>query len=264
MTALSLRKFIIVSVLAAWAVSAFAQEAMLAYKYAAGQKLRYKVTSTTLREGSMFPGGRVEHVIHLYYTFSVTAVDKEGTATVTFIQDSISYSENSQVIPYDAAEQLNTKPITMWFSNLGMLVDANFPDDLSKEAAAYLDGLINDFNSEPPLPGRARGVGAEWKNDLLVYFILPEGSVRASNAANSQYVRKEQFRGRECARIEYAGKLLMGSQRIGLVSGTIHHSLNDGKILRVSSKTDATLYVTMSGGRAQMRISNTQTREALN
>ena len=242
----------------------FAQESMLAFKFSPGQNLRYKVTSNGLLEGGMFPNGRVETLIHLYYTLNVTAVDNEGTATVTFTQDSLLYWEDSMKMPYTAGEQLNGVPVAMWFSNRGMIVDVNFPADLSKEAEQYLDGVLKDFGSEPPLPGSAKGVGAEWKNDLSVYFVYGDGMAKVNNPSKALYARKENIRGKECARIEYGGNLISVRQKVGSVSGTIHHSLRDGKILRVSSKTDATIYMPVRGARAQARISTTQTREALN
>lgn len=242
----------------------FAQESMLAMKYSVGQSLKYKVASSTLHEGGVFPGGRLETVVHLYYTLNVTEVDNEGTATVTFTQDSIVYWENSERVPYAAAEPLNGVPITMWFSTRGILVDAVFPNDMSKETAAYLDGLIKDFGSEPPLPGGSRGVGAEWKNDLSVYFIYVGNTVKTSNSATTKYIRKENFRGKECARIEYKGNLMTDKQQVGQASGTIFHSIGQGKILQVSSKTEAKLYVEVRGGKAQVRFMNTQVRDLLN
>jgi hypothetical protein len=252
------------AILTVLAISLHAQESMLAMKYSVGQTLKYKLTSNTQHEGSMFPGGRLETLGHLYYTLNVTEVDNEGTATVTFTQDSIQYWENSEKVPYEAGDALNGVPITMWFSNRSILVDAIFPENMSNETYAYLDGLVKDFASEPPLPGRPTGVGAEWKNDLAVYFIYAESSVKTSNDVKSKYVRKENFRGRETARIEYSGNLILEKQKVGFVSGTMHYSPRDGKVLRISSKTDATFYATVRGGRAQMRVSNTQTRETLN
>ena len=264
MTPSSLRRFFCTVLFLGSLHYAAAQEAALAFKYSEGSTLRFKVTSQTTHEGGLFPGGRLETLVHLYYRLAVTAVDKEGTATVAFIQDSVLYWENKEAKPYVVAEPLDGVPVTMWFSNRGILLDAKFPEDLSKETAEYLDGLMKDFRTEPPLPGAVTEVGASWQNILEVYFIYPGTALKTDNPVKTTYARNERFRGTECARIEYSGNLVIDQGKVGFVRGTMHHALREGKKLRNSSETEATLYIQVQGGRSQMRIKNTQTREALN
>ena len=263
MTAFSFRKVLVVLFIL-FAQTVFGQESMLACKFTVGQHLRYKITQNSLLEGGMFPGGRREIITHTYYSLDVTSVDKEGTATVTFTQDSLVFWGNGELMIDEASSSLNGVLMTMWISNRGIILDVDYPKDMSDEASQYLDGLMKDFAAKPPLPGRAVGVGAEWKNDLSVYFIYAFGTAKATNSVTCTYARKENFRGKECARIEYGGNLLSNKQKAGYASGTILLSLREGRVLRVSSKTDVTMYMDVRGGRAQMRVSTTQMQEALN
>jgi len=264
MTASFARKLVYTILAVLSAHSLVAQEAALAWKFTEGKTLKFKVTSNSMHEGGLFTGGRLEERTQLYYSLAVGEVDREGTATVTYRQDSIAYWTSEQMAPPSYLDELTGVPVTMWFSNRGILLDAKFPADLSKEAANYLDGIVKDFGTEPPIPGVVSEVGAAWQSSLPVYFVYPFGTVQADNTVKVIYARNESYRGTNCARVEYSGNLVSLGQKVGSVKGTMHHALREGKKLLNSSETEALIYMEARGGRSQIRFRNTQTREALN
>jgi hypothetical protein len=241
-----------------------AQEVFLANKYAVGNVFRYRVISQSSYEGGIFPGGRLELLAHLYYTLTVTAVNKEGTATVTFKQDSVNAWEGKKPDSVGYANELNGVPVTMWMTNRGILLDIQSPPDLSKNAKEYLDALVKDLGTEPPIPGETIEVGVPWQNELPVYFNYAFGTVKGTNKVKSRFVRKESYKGVDCGRIEYDGLLMAGTQKFGSVKGTTYHALRAGKTLRTSSESEAQLYYSDKGGRSQLQVHASRIREALN
>ena len=244
--------------------SAAAQEIFLAHKFAAGNVHRFRVISQSSHEGGIIPGGRREELSHLYYTLTVTAVSKEGTATVTFKQDSVNTWVNKMPETRPGVNELNGVPVTLWLTNRGIVLDVQSPPDLNKEAKSYLDAVLRDLGSEPPIPGETIEVGVPWQNELPVYFVYPYGTVKGINMVKSRFLRKESYRGVDCGRIEYDGLLMTGTQKFGSVKGITYHALRAGKTLRTSSETEALIYFTVKGERSQVRVLGSRIREALN
>jgi hypothetical protein len=244
--------------------SVVAQEILLANKYAVGHVFRYRVTSQSSQEGRIYPGGRLEELTHRYYTLTVTAVNKEGTATVTFKQDSVNLWVDKKPESRPYVDELNGVPVTMWITNRGILLDVQSPSDMSKEAKSYLDLLLKDLGTEPPIPGEMTEVGVSWQNELPAYFVYTTGTLKGSNLVKSKFVRKQSYRGVDCAQIEYNGILMANGQKFGSVTGTTYHALQAGKTLRTTSETEKLLYLMVKGERSQIQAHETRIREALN
>lgn len=255
------RVFLCISLLLCLSIIvSLAQEKALKYRFTPGETLRYRITQNSVLESI---SDKTAFSMLIYYTLTVKEVDKEGTATVAFKQDSVLYWENKKEKPYPSAEALNGIPATVQISNRGILLDWQYPPELQQETVSFLDGLFKLLATEPPLPGTTVEVGEVWKNDITFYF--PSFSTKAISSVNSKYVRQERFKGTPCARIEYSG-ILEGSSggRGGTVRGTMYFALESGKKIRHTQEFEVLLYLSAPQGKVQMRYHGSTAVDALN
>lgn len=78
--------------------------------------------------------------------------------------------------------------------------------------------------------------------------------VKARAAVTSRYARNEQYRGTDCARIEYNAVLTIGTARVGTMKGTLWFARATGQLVQETVERDATVYTTRQGKRVQWRI----------
>lgn len=260
------RFFLCISLLLCLSINvSLAQEKALKYRFTPGEILKYRIITNSVLEGSVIDRGKVEVSMLLYYTLTVKEMNKEGTATVTFKQDSVLYSEDKKETPFPSAQAMKGIPVTVQISNRGILLDWQYPPELQQETVGMFDQLFKLLATEPPLPGTTVEVGEIWKNDITFYFSLLGSIVKSVSSVTSKYVRQERFKGTPCARIEYSG-ILEGSkgQRGGTVHGTTYVAHGNGKKLRSTQEVEASIYFKSPQGAVQVRVHSNQTVEALN
>lgn len=255
------RFFLCISLLLCLSISvSLAQEKALKYRFTPGQVLKHRITVNSVLEGG---SDKTESSMLQYYTLTVKEVNKGGTATVTFKQDSVLYWENKKEKPFPSAEALNGIPVTVQISNRGILLDWQYPPELQQETVKMLDQLFNLLAAEPPLPGTTLEVGEIWKNDITFYF--SSFSAKAISSVTSKYVRLEQFKGTPCARIEYSGIVTSsGGARGGTVRGSMYFAPDDGRKLRSTQEVEVLLYLSAPQGAVQMRVQSSTVIDALN
>lgn len=241
----------------------WAQERTLEYRYVKGQELTYKRTVRMQAESAASPEGQDDGVFEQIYVLRVEDVTRDGSAKITLRLDSAALWKKGERFDIPPADTLRKVSVQCVISNVGHLLEVETPDTSHFMQETFLSDILVGLANRPALSGTVQEVGSSWKEDKEVHLTHARVSVKARAAVTSRYVRNEQYRGIDCARIEYSAVLTISNSRVGTMKGTLWFARATGQLIREAVERDVTTYTMAQNERVQWRIKEEEVIEQI-
>lgn len=242
----------------------WSQEYRLVYKFAKGQTMNFKRSYRVQEEAQSLPNGKSVTVAEITYALRVDDVGSNGEARMTLSLQSVEKTVDGMQDSTVQDESLRQATIPMVMSKRGQVLNYTLPRNIGSGAANFLDAFMLDFNVEGSIPGMMQEVGSTWHENLSLQLPYAQAIVSLTTDMKSIFVRVENYRGVDCARIEHSGILLSNGAKSGFLQGISYFGYAAGKRIKHSTEIDLSLLVPAKEGRMQMRIKQSRTVDALN
>lgn len=239
------------------------QERALVYRYVKGQETTYKRTIHLQAESAANPEGKDDDVFEQIYTLRVEDTRADGSAKMTLRLDSAALWKKGQPIVLPPADTLRTSSVRFTISHAGHILEIGAVEASDNFQETLLNDVLIGLSNRPALSGIVQEVGSTWKEDKEIHITHARMSVKARAALTSRYVRNEQYRGIDCARIEYSAVLSTGTARVGTMKGTLWFARETGQVIREAVEREVTAYAVNQGERVQWRIKEEEVVETV-